>query len=980
MKFLDISFNRLITLSNIHIFSRLKHLNLSNNYIADDQLLFLQSLINLKYLSLSNNNLKTSNISSIISELKNLETLNISHNQIEFLIFDRPNENLTNLEVDSNKLITIEFKTKFLGLKTISACNNKLGNLSFIAFTGNTGNFLPNLEKLIVNDNSFENSEIFSDFKNSKLKNLNLKNNYLNKLCINLNSESDYSELENLEMSCNNLNEFSLDVNFSNNLCKNTSKSYLPCIKSIYLDNNKLTKINLNFLDKNYDFNFIKNLEILDVNNNLLQNPKFLIYLTPTNLMYLNISFNNFNNFHEIIQILKNFKNLKEFTTLENNFNKNFYDIQLLGEKIFDCIFDYLKFLQNDREFNKMIRESITQVLSGVGSFTSNHSIGLFKELLDFRAYSIIKIPSLNRLDTIFISDQERKSVLNSAKDNNYLNKSNQKIASSIYFSNEKSECEENLQSNKSVRVSPKNEKSLEINENKINFPLCEKNRCETIPIVIETPLKNEILMKTEETLTKQTKILAKFSDNKKTDLPIQINPEYTKVYHMFKKTFFRLCDKNGYMKFPECYSLIKDLSRFYSLKNEMKLFLKNLNQMALAESNIFPGKIHFKEFTTLLKNEKFVNIFKIIKERLNSCNSGTLFKDLNTDDRMQERSEQQVKYVKLTEEKNCENNIMLNVELHKKTKETNSNKFKNSNFKKNEIQIQNTEKLLKIEENKKLKSTSNQSITTKNTFKTCKNTTPFKTPLLSKKNTYVQSNSHSLTNSQKFNSKSEKIQEKDFNSLNILSLLQSQMLNISKSNNNQSLNSLDLNSKFYLLKLINNFASPPFPVKYSSCKKKYLYEIYSYEKEYLFISQIFKSYNLDKFNLKKFYCQEFYYKILEGYNNPDFIFENNIYLFYGLFNDIINNFITPDEECEDESRNDFENILRNNNYKSQTYYEVILDEDFEKLLIKIGNEKIKNHNKFVIYLLIHKNLTNNEEEYILSKGKSLRTESSKPR
>jgi hypothetical protein len=925
----------------------------------------------LKYLNLSNNNLKTSNITSIISELKKLERLNISHNQIEFLILDHPHESLTNLELDSNKLIAIEFKEKFQSLKYISACSNKLESLS----VGSEGReiLLPNLETLLFSDNTIDKTEFFSDLKSTKLQNLNFKNNYLYKFFVNLNKESDYSNLENIELSCNNLNEFSVNFNFPYNSLNNKNKNFLPCIKSIYLDNNKLTNINLDFLNKNFiktpgtidsfpNFNVFKNLEVFDVNNNLLQNPKFLSSLIPTNLLYLNISFNNFNNYHEILQILKNLKNLKELTTLENNFNKNFYDIQLLGGKTFDCIFDYLKFFENDREFNYMIKGNMSKVLSGSKS-SKDHSLG-FKELLDFRAYSIIKIPSLNKLDTILISERERKSVLDCAKDNNYLKKSINKDGSIINFSQEKSLRDDVKLSNKSVKVSEINEENIE--KEKINFPLSENNRCETIPIIIEAPLKNEIQEQTKITI--ETKNLENHKTHKITDkktevpspLPSQINPEYAKVYNMIKKTFFRICDKNGYMRFPDCFNLIKDLSRFYSLNNEMKLFVKDLNQMALAESNIFPGKIHFKEFTAHLKNEKFENIFKIIRERLNNIS----MKDKNFETKVENKTEQPG-CEKIKKEKIYEKNNIPNVEKDTKMKEINSNKSKQA-----EIKKEKSYPVQEIQDKNKFKSNYTLS-TEKKLISQNKNHTPIKTPLLSKKNSNPQSNLHSLSNSQKLNS-NEKFKENE--SKNILLLLQSQMVNMSQSNINTSFNTLDLNNKFYIQKLLYYFAIPPFPIKYSTFNKKFLYEIYSYEKEYQFICNVFKNYNIDKFNLKKFYCQEYYYKVLEGYDSPDFIFENNIYLFYGLYDELLQSFINPDEECEDERKNEFDNYSIRNNFSKSQEHEVILDENLEKLFMKFSIDKTSNSNKFVIYLLIQKSLLNNEAGESINKAKTLRS------
>ena len=73
MKYLDLSFNRLINLTGCDIFKNIYEINLSNNYLADDQLIHLNQLTLLKYLNLSNNNLKSNAITSNITHLRELE-------------------------------------------------------------------------------------------------------------------------------------------------------------------------------------------------------------------------------------------------------------------------------------------------------------------------------------------------------------------------------------------------------------------------------------------------------------------------------------------------------------------------------------------------------------------------------------------------------------------------------------------------------------------------------------------------------------------------------------------------------------------------------------------------------------------------------------------------------------------------------------------------------------------------------------------
>ncbi len=73
LKILDLSINRLISLSGCEMLPNLKELNLSNNYLGDDGLLHLKSLRKLKYLNLSNNNFKQNTITIILPYMPKLE-------------------------------------------------------------------------------------------------------------------------------------------------------------------------------------------------------------------------------------------------------------------------------------------------------------------------------------------------------------------------------------------------------------------------------------------------------------------------------------------------------------------------------------------------------------------------------------------------------------------------------------------------------------------------------------------------------------------------------------------------------------------------------------------------------------------------------------------------------------------------------------------------------------------------------------------
>ena len=177
IKFLDLSFNRIISLIGFDKFKKLEELNLSNNYIGDEQLNYLSSLSKLKSLNLSNNNLKNEEIKKIIYSINSLQKINLSNNNIEQLIFDKSN-GLIEIELDNNKLKYLNFninnKGSFEYLMYLSANENKLRTIDNI-------NNLVNLEYLSLSVNELNQINIENL---TKLKYLQLKTNLLEKLVI----------------------------------------------------------------------------------------------------------------------------------------------------------------------------------------------------------------------------------------------------------------------------------------------------------------------------------------------------------------------------------------------------------------------------------------------------------------------------------------------------------------------------------------------------------------------------------------------------------------------------------------------------------------------------------------------------------------------------------------------------------------------------------------------------------------------------
>ena len=113
-------------------------------------------------------------------------------------------------------------------------------------------------------------------------------------------------------------------------------------------------------------------------------NIKFLIFFKI--VQKLNISFNNIDNLIELLSVLKNFPQLKELNLIENEFNKNIYNTELLSNNIFNNINDYF----NSPNVNYMYK----------------------KQLIAYRSCILINTNNILCLDNINISKEEKLSAL----------------------------------------------------------------------------------------------------------------------------------------------------------------------------------------------------------------------------------------------------------------------------------------------------------------------------------------------------------------------------------------------------------------------------------------------------------------------------------------------------------------------------------------------------------------------------------------
>ena len=379
LKFLDLSFNRIISLQGFEKFKLLEELNLSNNYIGDEQLNFLTNLTKLKTLNLSNNNLRSEEVKNIIYKIKSLQKINLSNNNIEKLVLDKSN-GLIELDLDNNKINFLNFNcnsgnsgNKFEFLMYLTANENRIQNVEGI-------NNLNNLEYLSLSVNEIREINIK---KLNKLKYLQLKSNLLENFVVNKNNQL----LQYVDVSFNNINSFII-------------LGECNALKNLILDNNKLSDINF-------------------ASFNLITDIKFLMVFK--NVQKVNLSFNNIDNLIELLSILKGFSQLKELNLVENEFNKNIYNTEILSNNIFNNINDYY----NSPNVNFMNKKQLNSYRSCILINTNNilclDNINITKE----EKASALKL-SEYKLNSIDVKSSNF-SIYNNKTENKFVNVSSKK-------------------------------------------------------------------------------------------------------------------------------------------------------------------------------------------------------------------------------------------------------------------------------------------------------------------------------------------------------------------------------------------------------------------------------------------------------------------------------------------------------------------------------------------------------------------------
>ena len=926
LKFLDLSFNRIISLQGFEKFKLLEELNLSNNYIGDEQLNFLTNLTKLKTLNLSNNNLRSEEVKNIIYKIKSLQKINLSNNNIEQLILDKSN-GLIELDLDNNKINFLNFNcnsgnsgNKFEFLMYLTANENRIQNVEGI-------NNLNNLEYLSLSVNEIREINIK---KLNKLKYLQLKSNLLENFVVNKNNQL----LQYVDVSFNNINSFII-------------LGECNALKNLILDNNKLSDINFaenKGASQNFNSNLtkFKNLELLDISFNLITDIKFLMVFK--NVQKVNLSFNNIDNLIELLSILKGFSQLKELNLVENEFNKNIYNTEILSNNIFNNINDYY----NSPNVNFMNKKQLNSYRSCILINTNNilclDNINITKEekasALKLSEYKLNSIDVKSSNFSIYNNKTANKFVnVSSKKGLNQLNNNDDlndlKIESSISKEEDNDENNNNEidyseyslnNLNKNINKYPyKNPNSK---ENSINNKLQIKNKNtrgvknqkfsynNNINNINNNNIENEISLED----IKEINSLMDSNTNNNNDINIQtydikpdsdftqnenpnpknfskkINPQSKnltiitdedklKIYKMLCQTLYNICDRKGYIYFKYFLSLAEELVQEYNISSQLNEMTKEIK--LIMQSSLLPGKFHIKELLKLLQNKKYDSMYYIINQVLIKKPTSIISQSIHLSQCIKKRV--------LNKENDKENNENESDFQYNKFKisQISQNKEYAKSYDKytNEKRKENFEKNKNINNNKYLTNNTNINkniITNTYTNKDYNilNTLKIKTPLLSTYNNINNKNYNENSTNTINSNESSQINKGCFNIL-----FQS----------SSELNKLpDLKNELFLQNFIYFINHISFPIHFQETEQSFIIAISSQEKEFKFIQAFMSNFKIVNFELNKWYCHNYYRQIFENYESYEFLFEHSLYIFYSYYNEIIDNFFNDVFQIQD--------------------------------------------------------------------------------
>ena len=805
LKFFDVSFNKLISLNGFNNFINLCELNLSNNFLNDDELKNLSKLNLLKNLNLSNNNLKSNEICKLISNLNSIEKINLNNNNIEYLNFNNKCENLLQLEIDNNKINKIIFnKESLINLIYLSLNSNKISEINSI-------NNLFNLEYFSIIENELIQLNI-NNLNNLKL--LQAKNNLLNNFLL----SNNLKLIQYIEISYNNLISFKIEGEHK-------------FLKNLIVDNNKLNNIEIN---NNF---FFENIEFIDLSNNNFNSIDFIKFFN--NVQRINLSFNNLNNLNEIISIFKQFKFLKELNLIDNNFNKNYYNINVVPNEIFNNLNDY---------FSNINVKNLNQ-----------------KEIINYRNFIIFNINNLAYLDMIGINEEEKNNAIN----NNNLNNFNYKTLINNSEKNNNNINNNNLKENDSINnnsslnfnfknVYQKNKIFNNNNNNLINFNNNNNNlllekfnnsiNSKNFSISLNSSLNKNDNNSNYENNNNNNYIYINYDSSNKENI-IDEN-EKNNIYKLLKQTLINICDNNGFIIYNDFYNLFLELNNIYQIQTYFKDINKDIKN--LIKNSLLPNKFHIRDLSKILKLNKYdkmyLQIFKMLKENPNIISKSLQISQAinnNIDNNNNNNNNDKLKIIF----QNNNNNININ-----------TNSIQNNNIKNN-----NEYELL--------------------------NNRILKTPLL------TENHINNIKNIKINNDNNNNFDDDEENIL----INKKKCFNFLYQSNSELQEKIDINNISFMMNFLYFINHVDFPIKYSEINQTFLISISNEEKEYKFIKSFISNFNITQFELNKWYCYEYYSQVFNNIDYAEFLFENKILFFYSYYNEIVDNFFNDIYQIKEE-------------------------------------------------------------------------------
>ena len=249
LKLISAAGNNIENIDVLKNLTNLESLNLDNNKIKD--ISALKDLNHLKAVSLENNNITKLDALSNKNELERLFLSNNSGLELSTL----KNDSLEQLTVNNTNIRDLSVVSNLPKLKKIVANDNKITTLSHLKNA-------KILESVEVNNNKIDSL----DFENKTITSLEIKNNKLE----DINNVHKLSALENLDASGNKISEFPtnkqdklINLTVSNNVIRTMENvNNLTALKYLTMSNNYVETLTLK--EKN------KTLEYLDISHNIV--------------------------------------------------------------------------------------------------------------------------------------------------------------------------------------------------------------------------------------------------------------------------------------------------------------------------------------------------------------------------------------------------------------------------------------------------------------------------------------------------------------------------------------------------------------------------------------------------------------------------------------------------------------------------------------------------------------------------------------